>query len=212
MRSGSRRLSACRICGPSKRLRVKEADRKRFGGESWMPPPLASRLNFDRSNRPLTGPKTAADHLPVGFRVTDRASLAGNVSLSSSSSRWSAQCQSALSGVGFVAEALFRAAALSEACVRFPEVLISKSMLVQLGGWDGNLPPPQSFQLNGSLLLRVSSPAAAIRPASPRRRWRWRASSCWALPHSSWCSRRMPPCSAWAPRSSSDRCWCRRTP
>src|SRR5271163_3733287 len=58
----------------------------------------------------LLRPKTFADYLPVGFRVTDRASLAGNVSFSSSSSRWSAQCQSALSGIGLVTAVLFRAA------------------------------------------------------------------------------------------------------
>jgi hypothetical protein len=35
------------------------------------------------------------------------------------------------------------------------EVLICKSMLAQLGGFNGNLPPPRSFQLNTSLAFRV---------------------------------------------------------
>ena len=69
-----------------------------------------------------------------GFRVTERASLAGNVSCSSSSSRWSIQCQSNLSGVGLVAAALFRAAVLSDACNRLGEVFMGKG--VRAGpGW-----------------------------------------------------------------------------
>ena len=94
--------------------------------------------------------------------MTERASLAGNVSLSSSSSRWSAQCQSALSGVGLVADALFRAALSLEDCGWLAEVLICKSMLVQLGGFDGNLPPPRSFQLNSCLAFRVMTNSCAV--------------------------------------------------
>ena len=105
-----------------------------------MPLSLAPSLDLDRSNRLLSRPKAAADHLPVGFRVTDRASLAGNVSRSSSSSRWSARCQSPLSSAGLVAGALFRAALLSDAWDRLAEVFIGKrSLLVQIGSFDGRI-------------------------------------------------------------------------
>ena len=66
------------------------------------------------------------DHLSDGFRVTESASLAGNVSLNSSSSRWSARRQSAQSSAGLVAEALVRAVALSSVGDRLSEVLICK--------------------------------------------------------------------------------------
>jgi hypothetical protein len=67
---------------------VEEADSKRFGGELWLPPsPWRSGwTSIDRVGHAQT--QSLRDHLPV--RVTDRASLAGNVSRSSSSSRWSA--------------------------------------------------------------------------------------------------------------------------
>jgi hypothetical protein len=86
--------------------------------------PLPFRLDFDRTG--LGQAPRLSDHLPVGFRVTERASLAGNVSFSSSSSRWSAQCQSTFSSVGVVADAFFRAALSLEDCGWLAEVLICK--------------------------------------------------------------------------------------
>jgi hypothetical protein len=69
--------------------------------------PLNSIL--ESANSPLL---SLLDHLlSDGLRVTERASLAGNVSLSSSSSRWSAQCQSTFSDIELVAGALFRGVA-----------------------------------------------------------------------------------------------------
>ncbi len=153
MWSGSRRLSACRICDLFKCLRVEEAGSQPLGGGLVCLCPLPFSLNFDRVG--FSQARSFCDHLPVGFRVTERASLAGNVSFNSSSSRWSAQCQSTLSGAGLVADALFRAAVSLEDCGWLAEVLICKSMLVQLGGFNGNLPPPRSFQLNSSLAFRV---------------------------------------------------------
>ena len=132
MWSGSRRLCACRICDPSKCFCVLK---KQIRG------PLG--VNFDRVG--FSRAQNLCDHLPVGFRVTERASLAGNVSFSSSSSCWSAQCQSTLSGVGLVANALFRATVSLEDFGWLAEVLICKPMLVQLGGFNGNLPPPRVF-------------------------------------------------------------------
>jgi hypothetical protein len=73
-----------------------------------MPLSLPFSLNFDRVG--FSQARSLCDHPPVGFRVTERASLAGKVSFSSSSSRWSAQCQSTLSGVGLVAGVFFRSA------------------------------------------------------------------------------------------------------
>src|ERR1700675_52918 len=87
-------------------------------------PPLPFSLEFDRVGLGQT--QSLRDHLPDGFRVTERASLAGNVSFSSSSSRWSARCQSTLSSAGLVAEALFRADVLLEACDWLVEGLICK--------------------------------------------------------------------------------------
>ena len=154
MWSGSRRLSACRICDLFKCFCVlKKQVRGPLGGGLVCLCPLPFSLNFDRVGSSRA--RSLCDHLPVGFRVTERASLAGNVSFSSSSSRWSAQCQSTLSGVGLVADALFRAAVSLEDCVWLAEVLICKPMLVQLGGFDGNLPPSRSFQLNSSLAFGV---------------------------------------------------------
>ena len=124
MRSGSRRLSACRICDLFKCLRGEEADSKRFGGGLCTPLSLPFSLNFDRVG--FGQARSLCDHLPVGFRVTERASLAGNVSFSSSSSRWSAQCQSAFSNVGLVADAFFRATVSLEDCGWRAEVLICK--------------------------------------------------------------------------------------
>jgi hypothetical protein len=86
--------------------------------------PLAFGLDFDRAGHGQT--QSLRDHLPV--RVTDRASLAGNVSRSSSSSRWSARCQSPLSSAGLVAGALFRAALLSDAWDWLAEVFIGKKV------------------------------------------------------------------------------------
>ena len=45
-----------------------------------------------------------------------------------------------------------------------------------------------------------------------RRPWHWPGPSCRASPHSSSCPRHMPMCSALAPRSLLDRCWCRQAP
>ena len=84
-----------------------------------------------RSGRFWAGRKPAT-HSPIGFRVTVRGSLAGNVSLSSSSSRWSAQCQFTFSDVDLVAGALFRTLALSGVFDRFKEVFISNSTLIQV--------------------------------------------------------------------------------
>jgi hypothetical protein len=86
--------------------------------------PCPSGWIFDRTG--LGQARRLSDHLPVGFRVTERASLAGNVSFSSSSSRWSAQCQSTFSSVGLVADAFFRAALSLEDCGWLAEVLICK--------------------------------------------------------------------------------------
>jgi len=63
-----------------------------------------------------------SDHHPTGFRVTERASLASNVSSSAP------VCQSTLSGVGLHAGALFRASLLLGARGRGADILFYKAL------------------------------------------------------------------------------------
>jgi len=58
------------------------------------------------------GIQSLHDYLPDGLRIIERASLAGNVSLSSSSSRWSGKYHSGFSGVSLPAETVFLGAAV----------------------------------------------------------------------------------------------------
>jgi hypothetical protein len=87
----------------------------------------------------------------------ERASLAGKLSLSSSSSRRSAQCHSGLSGVGLLAEAFFRGAVVLADRDWLAGLLIGKRFVhVQVGNFDERLARSMSdiFTQNGPFYVR----------------------------------------------------------
>jgi hypothetical protein len=87
----------------------------------------------------------------------ERASLAGKLSLSSSSSRRSAQCHSGLSGVGLLAEAYFRGAVVLADRDWLAGLLIGKRFVhVQVGNFDERLARSMSdiFTQNGPFYVR----------------------------------------------------------